>query len=175
MFPQAWLVPTSSSSTRTKETAMIETITVEYRYHFHYRENLRHSNIKQIAETCKASISWPERAVLDFVCLFVCLGFFVPHENNFHSYGDVILTDEGMQILTYTRQIWPLSSEGSLAFHTYCDTVHPFIMVIRPVNPLHSNLLPSVLQWSCNYLYLRLRSVAVGIRTPNLPLAGPTL
>ena len=25
---------------------------------------------------------------------------------------------------------WPLSSEGSLACHTYCDTGHPFILVI---------------------------------------------
>ena len=30
-------------------------------------------------------------------------------------------------ILTDTRRSWPLSSEGSLACHTYCDTGHPFI------------------------------------------------
>ena len=30
-------------------------------------------------------------------------------------------------------------------------------------------------QWSCHYLYVRLRSVAVGIRTPTRPLAGRTL
>ena len=29
--------------------------------------------------------------------------------------------------LTDTRRSWPLSSEGSLACHTYCDTGHPFI------------------------------------------------
>ena len=28
------------------------------------------------------------------------------------------------------RHLWPLSSEGSIACHTYCDTGHPFIMVI---------------------------------------------
>ena len=33
----------------------------------------------------------------------------------------------------------------------------------------------SVEQWSCHYLYLRFMSVADGVRTPNLPLAGPTL
>ena len=33
----------------------------------------------------------------------------------------------------------------------------------------------AVWQWSCHYLFLRLRSVAAGIRTSNLPLAGPTL
>ena len=39
------------------------------------------------------------------------------------------MTGEGLQILTYARHSWPLSSEGSLACHTYCDTGHPFIMV----------------------------------------------
>ena len=67
-----------------------------------------------------------------------------------------------------------LSSEGSLAYHTYCDTGHPFIMVISE-DPWHSHLLPSVWQWSCHYLFLRLRSVASGIRTPNLPLGSRTL
>ena len=33
----------------------------------------------------------------------------------------------GFKILTDTRRSWPLSSEGSLACHTYCDTGHPFI------------------------------------------------
>ena len=60
---------------------------------------------------------------------FVCLGFIVPLEN-FHSYGDVTITCEGLQILTYGRHAWPLSSEGSLACHTYGETGHPFIMVI---------------------------------------------
>ena len=46
-----------------------------------------------------------------------------------NSYGNVTITREGLQILTYARQSWPLSSEGSLACHTYCDTGHPFIMV----------------------------------------------
>ena len=40
------------------------------------------------------------------------------------------MTGEGLQILTYAQHLWPLSSEGSLACHTYCDMEHPFIMVI---------------------------------------------
>ena len=32
-------------------------------------------------------------------------------------------------------------------------------------------LTPIVEQWSCHYLFLRLRTVAAGIRTPNFPLA----
>ena len=48
----------------------------------------------------------------------------------FHSYGDVAITGEGLQILTYTRLSWPLSSEGSLVCQTYCDMGHPLRMVI---------------------------------------------
>ena len=42
----------------------------------------------------------------------------------------IFITGEVLQILTYARHLCPLSSEGSLACHTYCDTGHPFIMVI---------------------------------------------
>ena len=38
------------------------------------------------------------------------------------------IAGEGLQNLTYARHLWPLSSEGSLARHIYCDTGHPFIM-----------------------------------------------
>ena len=31
------------------------------------------------------------------------------------------ITDEGLQILTYGRHLWPLSIEGSLVCHAYCD------------------------------------------------------
>ena len=65
------------------------------------------------------------KSTLDiFVYVCFCLG--TPNKNSriFHSYGDVTITDEGLQILTYTWHSWPLSSEGSLACHTYCDTVH---------------------------------------------------
>ena len=31
---------------------------------------------------------------------------------------------ERLQILTYAWNFWPLSSEGSFACHTYCDTGH---------------------------------------------------
>ena len=70
---------------------------------------------------------------------------------------------------TYARHSWPLSSEGSLVCHTYCDKGHPFIMVIFEDLWL-SHLLQSVWQWSCHYLFIRLMSIASGIRTPNLPL-----
>ena len=51
----------------------------------------------------------------------------------------------------------------------HCDTGHPFIMVISE-HPWHLHLLLSVWPWSCPDLFLRLRSVAAGIQTTNLPL-----
>ena len=103
-----------------------------------------------------------------FVCLFVV---FRPTREFFTR---VTITCEGLQIMTNARISWPFSSEGSLACHTYSDTGQSFIMVISD-DPWHSHLLQSVWQWSCDYLFLRLRSVATGIRTPNLPLAERTL
>ena len=44
---------------------------------------------------------------------------FSSHSRNFHSFGDVIIAGEGLQILTYARHLWALISEGSLAYHTY--------------------------------------------------------
>ena len=72
--------------------------------------------------------------ITDITCttiLFVCLCFFVPLVN-FQSYGDVTIAGERLQILTCDRHSWPLCSEISIIIvcHTYCDTAHPFIMVI---------------------------------------------
>ena len=62
------------------------------------------------------------------------LGGFIPFEN-FHSFGDVTLSTG--QRLKFA--IWPLSSEGSLACHTYCDTRHLFIMVISDRHGININ------------------------------------
>ena len=75
-----------------------------------------------------------------FDCLFRGI---LSHSRILNSYGDVTITSEGLQILTFARQSWSLSSEGSLACHTYCDKGHPFIMVISE-EPWLSHLLPSV-------------------------------
>ena len=75
------------------------------------------------------------------------------HSRIFHSCGDVNIADEGLQILIYAWQLWPLSGEGSLASHTYFDTGHPFIMVISE-DPWHSHLLTIVWLLSCHYVYL---------------------
>ena len=102
-----------------------------------------------------------------FVCLFVW--GFSSHLIIVHSYGDVTIAGEGLQILTCARHSRPLSSESSLACHTYCDTgIHLKSFMVISEDPWHPHLLPSVMQCSCYYLFLRLRSVAAGIQTPCL-------
>ena len=76
------------------------------------------------------------------VCLFVFSHFFTPLENFFYLYVEVTTTGEGLKIMTFTRHSWPLSSEGSLSCHTYCDTALPFKMVISE-DPWYSYLLLS--------------------------------
>ena len=70
---------------------------------------------------------------------------------------------------------WPLSREGSLACQTYCDTGHPFMMVISE-DPWHSHLLPSVSHWSCHYLFYDFGVSRLEFEhVPNLPHARRTL
>ena len=92
--------------------------------------------------------------------LFICLCFFVQLEN-FFSYGDVTIAGQGLHILTCVRHSWPLSCEGSLACHTYCNMGHPFKIVIFE-DLWHSHLLLSVKQRSCHYMFLRLTFDALG-------------
>ena len=48
----------------------------------------------------------------------------------FHSYKNVTITGEGLQILTYARHLWPLRRRFT-ACHTYNGTWHPFILAIH--------------------------------------------
>ena len=70
------------------------------------------------------------------VCLFIWV--YRRIRELFHSYEGVTITGEGIEILTYARHLWPLSSEGSLAFYTYCDTGPPFMMVIYETRDTHA-------------------------------------
>ena len=79
---------------------------------------------------------WPEQRALTRVLLLLVWGLLC-HSRLFHYYRDVTITGDGLQILTYARHSWPLSSEVSLACHTYCDTGHPLIMVISE-DPWHT-------------------------------------
>ena len=74
------------------------------------------------------------------ICLFACLFWFSSHLRIFHSYGEVIITSEGVQVLIYARYSWPLTSEGCLVRHTHCDTEYLFILVIFE-DPWQSHLL----------------------------------
>ena len=65
-------------------------------------------------------------------------GVFVPLENC-HSFVEVTITGKELHILTNTRHLLPLSSEGSLTCHIYCDTGQPFKMVTSE-DPWHSHL-----------------------------------
>ena len=58
----------------------------------------------------------------DLICLF---GVFRPTEN-----FSLIRRRHNRPVKDWTRHSWPLSSEGSIACHIYCDTGHPFIMFI---------------------------------------------
>ena len=60
----------------------------------------------------------------DYTMFSLFIWGFSSHSRIFHSYGDVTITSEGLQLLTYAQHSWPLSSEGSLACHT---TVTPGI------------------------------------------------
>ena len=125
-----------------------------------------------ICSLIKISIFHFFKDVCIFEFVFFCLEFFVPFEIFFHSFGDVTIACEGMQILTYARRFWLLSSEGSLACHTYCNTRHPFIMVVFG-DPWHSHLMAIIISGAITTCFNDL-SVAAAIRTPNLPLAGRT-
>ena len=84
-----------------------------------------------------------------FVCLFVW--GFSTHSRIFQSFGDVTIGGKILQILTYARHSWPLSSQGPWTCHTYCDKCQPFIMVISD-DPRQSHMLPSIWQLRCHYL-----------------------
>ena len=97
------------------------------------------------------------KRISKFFRRFLLFGFFSSHSRSFNSFGDVTINGEGLQILTNDRHLWPLSSEGSLKCHTYCDTGHLFIMVISEDPWLTSSAerlavelsLPVLTTWVC--------------------------
>ena len=102
-----------------------------------------------------------------FVCLFAWS--FTSHLRIFYSYGDFTIAGEWLQIWTYARHSWPLSSEGSLTRHgASVYNGHLWRMTLTPITER------LIVELSQN-LFLRLRSVAAGIRTLNLPLVRWTL
>ena len=78
------------------------------------------------------------------------------------------ITDKGIQIMTNTRLSWPSSSEGSYACHTYCDTVHPIIVVIseEPYGT-HTQMLPSVGSGTVTTCFYDLDLLRLGFERPT--------
>ena len=89
-------------------------------------------------------------------CWFFCLRFSVP-------FGDVTITGEGLQILTYARYSLPLSSESSLACHTYQNNTQ-CTMFVHKVN------LRTVIEDLKNLFHL-----VVGLSTTRIALTGDWL
>ena len=88
-----------------------------------------------------------------------------------YSYGYVTIAGEGLQILTCAWHAWQWSSEGSLVCHNYCDTGHPFIMVISE-DPWYSHPSLSVKQWSCHCLFDDFGVSRLGFEHPTFRLRG---
>ena len=104
--------------------------------------------------------------------MFLCLWFFVPLGNFSFIWRRYVCRWRAANF-DQCSALMAIEQWGFFS-HAYCDTDHPFIMVISE-DPWHSHVLLSVWQWNCHYLFLRHISIATGIRTPNLPLARRTL
>ena len=89
---------------------------------------------------CISQCIYASMHLLVFVFLVWC---FSSDFSIFHSYGDVTIAGEGLQIMTCSRHSWPLSIEGSLTCQNYCVTEHPFFLVISEVR-WHAHLSLSV-------------------------------
>ena len=75
-----------------------------------------------------AEIKTNNHCLYNVIYLFV-LGF--SFNRDFFSHMEMSpFTGEGLQIFTFARHAWPMSTEGSLMCHTYCDIGHLNIMVI---------------------------------------------
>ena len=90
--------------------------------------------------------------------------FFLSRSKNFHSYGDITIAGEGLQILTYARFY-----EGSLTCHTFCDMG---LIVVISEDPGHSHCCRAFGSGAVTTCFIRLRSVATGYRTPICRMRG---
>ena len=83
----------------------------------------------------KTSLIW-KMSIYTNITIYHLFSFYLfvwgytSHSRIFHSYGEVTITGKRLQIFTYARHSWPMGSEGSFACPTYCDTEHPFVIVI---------------------------------------------
>ena len=105
-----------------------------------------------------------------FVCLFAW--GFSSLSRIFHSNGDVTITGEGLQILTYARHlIMAIEQWGFFSVPLLHVTRGIRNNVIISEDPWHSHLLPSVWQCSCHYLFLWLFTFCRGWESISQPSA----
>ena len=116
-----------------------------------YLQILEHENQNWKATLCsvfpESKVNFPNVWPSNDLDLLIQLLFITSHKKNDRFFIDLSvvfrpnreffthtetspLPVKGLQILTYAEHSWPLSCEGSLACHTFCDTGHLFIMVI---------------------------------------------
>ena len=119
-------------------------------------------------------------------CLFVCLfGVYCPVRDFFHSYGDVTITGEGLQISIYVRHSCLLSSEGFFAVphllwhrasvyngHLWGHVTHTFSsaerLAVEPVElmiysyPVIQSHPKTTQLWDSTYLFL----MQISVNTP---------
>ena len=81
--------------------------------------------------------------MFSFVCSF--------KSSIFHSYGDVTITGEELQILTYTRHSWSFRCGIFSVQHLLWHGTSVYNGYLQ--GPVASHLLPSVWKWSCYYLF----------------------
>ena len=127
-------IPLKSFSAITNFNLLVSlrlTIVVAVTKHYRFNNNLNNTLLNWLCRTFRHT-HLARYNHFGFWFFFVCLFLWglSSYSRIFHSYGDVTITGEGLQILTYAWHSWPLGSKGSLVCHTYCDTGHPFIMVI---------------------------------------------
>ena len=91
-------------------------------YRLHARNRQRMHQTEQMHEIFQllhaSSTSWRLRWKPS-ECLFVCSSRVYRPTREFFTHVETSPDGEGLQILTCTRHSWSLSSEGSLACHTY--------------------------------------------------------
>ena len=108
-------------------------------------------------------------------CLFACLFWFLSHLRIFHSYGEVTITNEGLQNLDLCSALMAIQQWGRVCV-PLAPTVTRSICLYRS-SPRTRDTHTFVERWQrdCHYLFLRLMSVAARIRTPNILHARRTL
>ena len=113
----------------------------------------------------KSWLIWTHLVFNVMLVLYVCLRVFVPLENvsliwkchhcrwwaTSFDLWSALMVIEQWGFFSVTHVLW----HGESVYTMVCK------------DSWHSHLLLSVWQWSCHYLFLRLRSVAAGIRTPK--------